>query len=276
VFFQQLKEFGGRIAARRRGDSDDESDEDEGDGGEIDIENVKKIICTLHNDDCDVEFDNALTSDCSVTSAARSTQASYNKPDNWVERNSIGIEKVKRALLTCIDSMKNNARFKLDLNHISIGRDQRLMNNEEPIVWHEPILDRYWDVLEAEIDRMRQLDRVANVKQIQIMNIEMKKERLDALVAIFRNGRANNSCTFVNFDNANLCDEGIVSLSKMVEVSSELQALVIMNNRIDNMDSALCLSMSLKLHSCITELYLDHCDLGTSPEILSVILQSDM
>ena len=39
------------IAARRRGDSDDESDEDEGDGGEIDIENVKKIICTLHNDD---------------------------------------------------------------------------------------------------------------------------------------------------------------------------------------------------------------------------------
>ena len=58
--------------------------------------------------------------------------------------------------------MKNNARFKLDLNHISIGRDQRLMNNEEPIVWHEPILDRYWDVLEAEIDRMRQLDRVAD------------------------------------------------------------------------------------------------------------------
>ena len=237
---------------------------------------MKKIICTLHNDDCDVEFDNALTSDCSVTSAARSTQASYNKPDNWVERNSIGIEKVKRALLTCIDSMKNNARFKLDLNHISIGRDQRLMNNEEPIVWHEPILDRYWDVLEAEIDRMRQLDRVADVKQIQIMNIEMKKERHDALVAIFRNGRANNSCTFVNFDNANLCADGIISLSELVDVSSELQYFCLRHNPIDNMDSARCLSRSIKSHNQLSQLSLQHCDLGGSPEILSVILQSDV
>jgi hypothetical protein len=259
------------------GDSGDDSDEDEGGGGEIDIDNVKKIIRTFHNDDCDVEFDDALSSDRSILqSTTRATQWSYNKPDNWVERNSIGIEKVKRALLTCIDSMKNNARFKLDLNHIRVGRDQRLMNNEESIVWHEPILDRYWDVLEAEIDRMRQLDRVADVKQIQIMNIEMKKERLAALVAIFRSGRANNSSTFVNFDNANLCAGGIISLSELVDVSSELQALVIMNNRIDGMDSARCLSRSLLSHARINQLCLKHCDLGSSPEILSVILQSDM
>ena len=92
----------------------------------------------------------------------------------------------------------------------------QLIDNEEPIVWHEPILDRNWDVLEAEIDRMRLLDRVTDIIGIQITNVEMKKERLAALVAIFRSGRATNSSTCLDFDNANLCEEGIVSLSKLV------------------------------------------------------------
>ena len=35
-----------------------------------------------------------------------------------------------------------------------------IVENEEPIVWHEPILDRYWDVLEAEIDLRRQQEIV--------------------------------------------------------------------------------------------------------------------
>ena len=102
------------------------------------------------------------------------------------------------------------------------------------------------------------------------MNIEMKKERLAALVAIFRSGRANNSSTFVHFDNANLCADGIISLSELVDVSSELQTLVIMNNRIDNMEPARCLSRSLKSHTCVFYLDITHCDLGSSPEILSV------
>jgi hypothetical protein len=48
------------------------------------------------------------------------------------------------------------------------------------------------------------------------------------------------------------------------------------HNQIDNMESAHCLSMSLKSHTCIRGLHLDHCDLGNSPDILSVILQSDI
>jgi Ran GTPase-activating protein (RanGAP) involved in mRNA processing and transport len=42
------------------------------------------------------------------------------------------------------------------------------------------------------------------------------------------------------------------------------------------MESALRLSMSLKLHSGIVQLSLTHCDLGSNPEMLSVILQSDV
>jgi hypothetical protein len=42
------------------------------------------------------------------------------------------------------------------------------------------------------------------------------------------------------------------------------------------MESARCLSRSLRSHACIIHLGLSHCDLGSNPEILSVILQSDV
>ena len=57
--------------------------------------------------------------------------------------------------------------------------------------------------------------------------------------------------------------------------SSELQKFYLIRNRIDGMESARCLSRSLKTHARITELHLTHCDLGSSQEILLVILQSD-
>ena len=42
------------------------------------------------------------------------------------------------------------------------------------------------------------------------------------------------------------------------------------------MDSARCLSRSIKSHNQLSQLSLQHCDLGGSPEILSVILHSDI
>ena len=71
------------------------------------------------------------------------TRASYNKPDNWRERNRIGLEKVKEQLQECINSVMYNesGRVYLRLEHNSY--QGQLMDNEEPIVWHEPILDEY-------------------------------------------------------------------------------------------------------------------------------------
>jgi hypothetical protein len=37
---------------------------------------------------------------------ARPTQASYNKPDNWVERNRIGLERVKQQLQDCLNRQR--------------------------------------------------------------------------------------------------------------------------------------------------------------------------
>jgi len=87
------------------------------------------------------------------------TKASY-KPDNWVERNRIGLEKNEGTaaervnsvaqLQSCINSVTRGTRFNLHLRHNRFG--DQLMDNEEPILWHEQILNEYWNKLEAKID----------------------------------------------------------------------------------------------------------------------------
>jgi hypothetical protein len=115
-----------------------------------------------------------------------------------------------------------------------------------------------------------------DIQGINIENVEIKKEHLAALVAMFLSGRATNSSECIAFVNANLCREGITWLSKLVDVSFNLQEFYIYHNRIDKMESASCLSRSLKSHACIIYLHLNHCDLGSNPEILLAMLQSEV
>ena len=127
---------------------------------------------------------------------------------------------------------------------------QQLLDNEEPIVWHEAILDHYWDQLDNEIDRRKQLLIVTKIEgTIHIENVEMSNERLATLVTTL-SGQVNKIETIL-FNNVNLCEEGIISLSKLVDVSSQLRKFCLHNNRIDNMDSAHCISKALKSHGCI-------------------------
>jgi hypothetical protein len=242
------------------GESEEESDYDESDDDkEVEDEIVEKIMRTFHNGTYDAEFNNALSSNRALTPTIMPTQASYIKPDNWRERNRDGLEGVKEQLQDCIRSAMRDRSFDLCLNH---------NDGDHPIVWHESILDQYWDQLNAE-----------NVKyfcNIQFVNVEITKERLAALVAILSSGRATNSSMHVVLNNANLCAEGIISLAKLVEVSLELEYFDLHHNRIESMDSARCLSRSLKSHTCINEIDLAHCDLGSNPDILLIILQSDV
>jgi hypothetical protein len=275
---------GGNVEAECHGDNDDVEDGDDADDDEDSSSNddeeyeyviVEQFMRTFHNGDYDQEFDNALSSDRGVT--LPTTRASYNKTDDWRERNRIGLEKVKEQLQECINSVMYNESGRVYLRVRHNSYQGQLMDNEEPIVWHEPILDEYWNRLEA---KMNQLDIDTkfgtNVSGIHIENVEIKKERLAALVAMFHSGRATNSILSLDFNNANLCGEGIVCLSKLVDVSSQLQTFYLYHNRIDNMESARCLSRALKLNPRINTLSLPDCDLGSSPEILSVILQSDV
>jgi hypothetical protein len=170
-------------------------------------------------------------------------------------------------LQSCINCVAKDENIALDLRHNSPW--EQLENNEESIVWDEPILDESWNEL---CNGRKQLV----VTMIYILNVEIKKERLATLVAMFLSRGATNVSTHINFVNANLCGEGIISLSKLVETSLELQEFRLNHNRIDNIESVCCLSRSLKSHACIIRLNLSHCELGSSPEILLVILQSDV
>ena len=112
------------------GESEDESedDDDESDDEEIGDEIVETFILTFHNGDYDIEFDDALSYDRSVTLMVRPTQTFYNKPENWRERNCIGLEKIKRELQSCIHKVTNQQSFLLKLTHIGYGH--QLMDNE--------------------------------------------------------------------------------------------------------------------------------------------------
>ena len=105
------------------------------------------------------------------------------------------------------------------------------------------------------------------------MNVEITKKCLAALIAI---SSVTKSFEDIHFDNVNLCKEGIISLTKLVHVSSKLKILVIKHNRIDSMKSARYLSRSLKSHACIEHLAIIHCDIGSNLEILLAILHSDV
>jgi hypothetical protein len=223
------------------GESEEESDDgddDDDDEGEVDDEIVEQFMCTFSNGDYDTEINNALI--CPNRSdivPARPTQASYIKPDNWVERNRIGLKKVKRQLQDWIEAVSHGSSFGIYLNHNSGGYyHDTLMDNEEPIVWHESILHEYWDQLEEAVDemkkKMRQLDIAPDIQEVYIDNVEITKESMSKLVAIFT---ATNSCACANFNNSNLCGEGIISLSKLVDASSQLSSLRINHNRIDIM-----------------------------------------
>ena len=81
------------------GESEEDSeDDDESTEEEIDNETVETFIFTFHRGDYDAEFDDALKYDRSVIPRLSPTQASYIKSENWIERNRIGLERVKEQL----------------------------------------------------------------------------------------------------------------------------------------------------------------------------------
>ena len=184
---------------------------------------------------------------------------------------------MKEQLQKCIRNVEQSNSFTLDLEHNSEGplfavtyRSYRgqLRDNEEPIAWDENFLDEYWNDLEC--------SAWTDIYNIQIENVEITKEHLASLVETFGSAMEYYSSTYFSFNNANLCGKGIKYLSTLVDMSSKLQCFSISHNRIDNMESTRRLSMSLKRHACIDNLSLDFCDLGSTPEILLVILQSDI
>ena len=140
----------GMMTTWRRGDDADDDEDSSGSDDDVNIEDVKKMerfARTFNNCDYDQDLDDELSlKESGSLSHTRATQASYNKPNDWVERNRIGLEGMKRQMQSCIDSVLQVTGLELRLSHN--GSVDQLIDNEEPIVWHEPVLDEYWNRLE--------------------------------------------------------------------------------------------------------------------------------
>jgi hypothetical protein len=170
----------GRGSEEESGDEDDISEGDDNSSESTDANEEIKFLRTFQKGDYNAEFDTLLTLDRSAALPARTTQAAYNKPDNWRERNRIGLEKIKIQLQNCITSAMNNQSLSLDVTYNCQWGPQILLDGEEPIVWHESTLDEYWDQIEA----VGRRNFTTIIQYIHIENVEMKKERLAAFCSV--------------------------------------------------------------------------------------------
>ena len=226
-------------------------------------------MLTFHEGNYDDDIEDTLRrgADDSRITTTREGINLYDKPADWMERNAIGLERIKTELdmhTIRLMAARRGERTYFYLLHYSVGTEA------EPVVWHDPSIDPHWERLTKAF-----CDEDGRIVSICIDSIEMRKETVATLVASLCGGRESNPLQFIQFDNTNLCREGIVWLSTLVEQQSELQSFYLRYNRIDDLNSALCLSRALKPHRLLS-LKMEHCDLGNDPEILSVILQSDV
>ena len=256
-------------------DSDDDDDDDsEG----LTLEEMRKFICTFTRGNYEDKIENALGrgADRLLSTTANAVIGLYNKPADWMERNAVGLENLKEQLQQCIRMAEDGKSFSIVLEQM-----QRYQS-DAPVVWHDPSINPYWEKLTTACrNRTRESLRIDD---ISIVNVEMRKETVAALLASLHGGiwisppqpNNNHSICRVNFANTNLCGESLVSLSSFVEQSPSLRLVRLSHNRIGGMNLALRLSRALKPHPNMIMLIMTHCDLGNDPDILSVILQSDV
>lgn len=80
----------------------------------------------------------------------------------------------------------------------------------------------------------------------------------------------------ITFNHTMLCGEGLLSVSKLVELCPVLQTPAHSYNLIDDINVATCFLRALTSHPCMNRICIVHYNLGNNPEILSVILQLEV
>jgi hypothetical protein len=254
-----------------------ESGDDYGDG--IGIETfeskfgtLKHFALNLHTGKYDNEIEQELRSDVIVERAGNRREID---PADLDARRVIAEENLKLQLkglaheadtgiLSSITLMSDSTRVR------EIGAIPP--NVEEPVLSHDPSFDEYWKEFFTSLENA---DKAATkITNINISKIEMTKDVVDQLVRFLRG--QTSTLKFITFNNTNLCREGLISLSMLVEQCPALEMLDLSHNPIDDMNAANCLLRALRSHPRIRSLNLTYCNLGNNPEILSVILESEV
>jgi hypothetical protein len=188
-------------------------------------------------------------------------------PAELEERRAIAVENLKSQLKALTREADTGV-----LSRISLFSSTIISNVEDSVLSHDPSTEVHW---KESFTALENADKAINIQNISITKIEMKKVIFDQLVRSLC-GRVSNCLGRISFYHTKLCREGLLSLSTLVEQCTALHTLDISYNTIDDINVATCISRALRSHPRILYLHLNYCNLGNNPEILSVILQSEV
>jgi hypothetical protein len=255
----------------------DDSDFDLYGGYETSIEDLDLFLLTFHNGIYDVEIDDALCNYDLPGGRGGIGVDDTNMPADWEERKAIALENLEFRLEEDIFSAQLGEFSGLHITSNSdpdIDRYAQVYRSIEdhPLLYHNQSIDQYWEQLAVAL-RDNTQNRANNGRgNILIQSVEMRK-KVVAKLARSLVGKIDQSIQFIN---TNLCRQGIISLSTLVEQSPDMDFLNLTRNPIDDVNPALRLAGVLKAHPGIIRLDLSHCNIGNNVDILSVILQSDV
>lgn len=267
------------------------SDGRSGESITLDMDELKHFMLNFRGGIHDVKIDNAIAEyqpESPYIPGAANLE--YNKHTGWTNTNYMGLYNLE----ILIDDF-TNCEFSPFNNNKKEYHDLDIVNDDDSgrdglhrVVWHEPSMDASWQNLFTALRKKIVNNRVTRsgtsistmqqcfkIKNLSIDSVEMTKENI-ALMAQVCGERSINAMKTIKFINNNLCGEGMMSLAKLVEQSVDLETFIMVQNPIYDMNAALSLSKVLKLHPSILNVDMSDCNLGNDPEILSVILSSDV
>jgi hypothetical protein len=278
---------------------DDVNSESDDDGNDesiaLDLDELKHFMLNFRTGIHDAKIDNAIAeSQPESPYIPGAANLEYNKHTGWTNTNNMGIYNLESLLDEfTYEISRTNKEYNLDI----VNDDDSGRPGLHPVVWHEPdrtasapnwtsvSINVSWQKLYTALRKKMTTNRVTRsgtsleqcfkITKLSIDRVEMAKENI-ALMAQVCGERSINAMKVIEFVNNNLCADGMMSLAKLVEQSVDLETFIMIQNPINDMNAALSLSRVLKLHPSINQVAMSDCNLGNEPEILSVILQSDV
>mmetsp|Transcript_5561 Transcript_5561/g.12667 ORF Transcript_5561/g.12667 Transcript_5561/m.12667 type:complete len:481 (-) Transcript_5561:2568-4010(-) len=241
--------------------NDDDDDEEENDSR---TEELKQFMLNFHRGNYDDDFETALNP---ASGATINPYDQNNTPADREKKKSAAL--VNLQLQKCIRSATGDVGL-LSYFHLKANSMTQVMMHHEQMVSHDQSLNPYWKQLENAFSQPMNMN--IRIHSINIVKVEMKKEHL-AMLATNLRGKVSN---LIQFNDNNLCGDGIMSISDLLEHNPVLYTFHLCHNPIDDLNVAMRLSRVLKAHLDIETLKMTHCNIGNNVDILSAILRSDV
>jgi Leucine-rich repeat (LRR) protein len=216
------------------GESDDEyGDSNINDAFESKFGPLKRFALNVHTGKYDNEIEVEMSNIVANVGNVREID-----PADLEERRAFAVENLKLQLKGLAHEADTGVLSRITLLSSTITPDV-----EEPVLSHDPSTEMYW---KESFTALENADKAIKIQNISITKIEMIKDVVDQFIRLLH-GRVSN-LRRITFNHTNLCREGLLSLSTLVEQCPALHTLDISYNTIDDINVATCISRALRSH----------------------------